>query len=161
MAHKFRLETLRKQCQRAMSGVWPWRKLFLAADELLTERQAELAAERLVAAALQQSAASGQFLDVNRLLEMPLRTSPAGPRLKPLTSAAGNRKPNAGAQVAGRVGPRRSQALDLLDEVAAPNTGRVRSATRTSNSMKSPSSGTSVSRRGSHEKNHRHAAGRL
>jgi flagellar export protein FliJ len=67
--YKFRLETLRKVRQALRDE----RRLALAeafrADELLTERQAELAAERLQLRALQQSAASGQFLDVNRLLE--------------------------------------------------------------------------------------------
>jgi flagellar protein FliJ len=67
--YKFRLETLR-QVRHARRDE---RRLALAeafrADELLTERQAELATERSQLRALQQSAASGQILDVNRLLE--------------------------------------------------------------------------------------------
>ena len=67
--YKFRLETLRKVRHARRDE----RRLALAeafrADELLTERQAELATERSQLRALQQSAASGQILDVNRLLE--------------------------------------------------------------------------------------------
>jgi flagellar export protein FliJ len=67
--YKFRLETLRKVRQARRDE----RRLALAeafrADELLTERQAEVAVEKTQLRALQQSAAKGQFLDLNRLLE--------------------------------------------------------------------------------------------
>jgi flagellar export protein FliJ len=67
--YKFRLETLLKVRQARRDE----RRLALAeafrADELLSERQTELATERSQLRALQQSATSGQFLDVNRMLE--------------------------------------------------------------------------------------------
>lgn len=67
--YKFRLETLQNVRQARRDE----RRVSLAeafqAGALLDERQAELAAERTELRALQRSAGSGQFLDVNRLLE--------------------------------------------------------------------------------------------
>jgi flagellar export protein FliJ len=67
--YKFHLETLRKVRQARRDE----RRLALAealrADELLSERQADLATEKSELRALQRSAASGQFFDVNRLVE--------------------------------------------------------------------------------------------
>jgi flagellar export protein FliJ len=67
--YKFRLETLRK-LRQARRGE---RRISLAeafrADELLSERQEEVAAEKSQLRALQLAAASEQNLDVNLLLE--------------------------------------------------------------------------------------------
>jgi flagellar export protein FliJ len=67
--YKFRLETLRKVRQARRDE----RRLSLAeafqAEELLVARQAELTAEQNELRALQRSATSAKFLDVNRLLE--------------------------------------------------------------------------------------------
>ena len=67
--YTFRLETLRRVRQARRDE----QRLALAAafqaGELLHVRQVELSAEQSELRALQRSAASGQFLDVNRLLE--------------------------------------------------------------------------------------------
>jgi flagellar export protein FliJ len=67
--YKFRLETLRKVRQSRRDE----RRLSLAeafqAEALLVERQAELMAEQNELRALQRSATSARFLNVNRLLE--------------------------------------------------------------------------------------------
>jgi flagellar export protein FliJ len=67
--YKFRLETLRKVRQARRDE----RRVALAeafqASDLLEQRHAELAGEQAELRALQRSAAGGQFLDVNRLLE--------------------------------------------------------------------------------------------
>jgi flagellar export protein FliJ len=67
--YQFRLETLRK----VRAARRDERRVALAeafhASELLGLRQAELAGEQAELRALQRSAAEGQFLDVNRLLE--------------------------------------------------------------------------------------------
>jgi flagellar export protein FliJ len=115
--YNFRLETLRKVRHARRDE----RRLALAeafrADELLTERQTELATERSQLHALQQSAASGQFLDVNRLLE--------AQRYELVLRARGQEVANQRALLETETERRRQalveadrdvRALDLLDE---------------------------------------------
>jgi flagellar protein FliJ len=115
--YKFRLESLRKVRHARRDE----RRIALAeafrADELLTERQAELATERSQLRALQQSAASGQILDVNRLLE--------AQRYELVLRARGQEVANQRALLETETERRRQalveadrdvRALDLLDE---------------------------------------------
>lgn len=115
--YKFRLETLRNVRQARRDE----RRVALAeafqAGELLDERQADLAAEQTDLRALQRVATSGQFLDVNCLLE--------AQRYELVLKARGQEIANQRALLETETERRRQalveadrdvRALDLLDE---------------------------------------------